>query len=566
MLFSCLVDGDFLATEAFMNPQQAKNRPEIPPEILPRMLRALESRLDRFPPPETEVDRQRESVLHDCNRAAELPPGFFTLTVPTGGGKTLSSLSFGLRHAVRHGLRRVVYVAPFTSIIEQNADVYRDVFRDLPDEVLIEHHSSLEPRRETAKSRLAAENWDAPMIVTTSVQFYESLFANRTSRARKLHRLAKSVILLDEAQTLPVEYLRPCLAALRELVERYGATVVLCTATQPAIRKHPDFEIGLENVREIIGNVPELFQVLKRTEVEPLGVQTDEDLGARLKEESQVLCVVNSRKHAQRLFHVLGKDEAHVHLSALMCPAHRTEKLAEIRNRLDQGKPVRVVSTQLVEAGVDLDFPVVFRSMAGLDSIAQAAGRCNRNGRLPRLGKVYVFDSEDRDAEKYFQETANVARQVLGLDLDPLSDEAAEKYFRMYFYGRRADWDSHDILKDFQLQPKRDAPFLFQFASAAEKFRIIRSGQISVIIPYDEKSRALVKDLRNPSIPLHRNLMRGLQRYTVGIYPNLLEANRGEFEWVREEFPVLLCPEAHYSSDIGLTLSNENQPIQTLIT
>jgi CRISPR-associated endonuclease/helicase Cas3 len=566
MLFSCLVDADFLATEAFMNPKQAGCRPELPPGILQEMLRAVEIRLKRFPPPGNEVDRRRKEVLEDCEHAAELSPGFFTLTVPTGGGKTLSSLSFALRHAEKHDLRRVVYVAPFTSIIEQNADVYRDVFRDLPEEVLVEHHSSLEPRKETTRNRLASENWDAPMVVTTSVQFYESLFANRTSKVRKLHRLANSVIILDEAQTLPVEYLKPCLAALRELVERYGATVVLCTATQPAIRKHPDFEIGLECVREIIQDVPRLFRVLKRTEVEQLGVQTDAELASRLMETHSALCVVNSRKHAQKLYQALGEGNESIHLSALMCPAHRTEKLREIRKLLDRGDPVRVVSTQLVEAGVDVDFPVVFRSMAGLDSIAQAAGRCNRHGRLPNLGKVFLFDSENRDAEKYFQETANVARQILGLDLEPLSEEAAEKYFRAYFYGRRADWDQHEILRGFHLQQKREAPFLFQFANAAENFRIIRSSQQSVIIPYDETSRDLVEELRNPSIPLHRCLMRGLQRYMVSIYPNQLEANRGEFEWVREEFPVLLSPEQHYSDDLGLTLSNEEQPIQTLIT
>lgn len=566
MLFSCLVDADFLATEAFMNPAQSVKRPQWGPEILEEMLQALDARLAEFPEPVHEVDRQRARVLQDCRHKAELAPGFFTLTVPTGGGKTLSSLAFALRHALSHGLRRVVYVAPFTSIIEQNADVYRDVFQNLPDEVLVEHHSALEPERETVRNRLAAENWDAPMVVTTSVQFYESLFASRTSKARKLHRLAESVIILDEAQTLPVEYLKPCLAALRELVKHYGATVVLCTATQPAIGKHPDFEIGLEDMREIIRDVPHLFRVLKRTEVVHLGVQTDEELASRLNEAHSALCVVNSRKHAQQLYQALGRGNGSHHLSALMCPAHRTEKLRAIRNLLDRGDPVRVVSTQLVEAGVDVDFPLVFRSMAGLDSIAQAAGRCNRHGRLPNLGKVFLFDSEDRNAEKYFQETANVARQILGLDLEPLSDEAAEKYFRAYFYGRRADWDHHGILRDFHLQQKREAPFLFQFASAAEKFRIIRSAQQSVIIPYDERSRALVKDLRNPSIPLHRSLMRGLQRYMVGIYPHQVEANRGEFEWVREEFPVLLSPEQHYSPDIGLTLTHEEQPIQTLIT
>ena len=564
MLFSCLVDADFLATEAFMSPDRASNRPDWEPDILLRMSEALDRHLEKFGTPETKVDRQRERVLDLCKSKAKDAPGFFTLTVPTGGGKTLSSLAFALRHALLHQKRRVVYVAPFTSIIEQNAEVYRNVFQDLADDVVLEHHSSLDPRRESETNRLASENWDAPMVVTTSVQFYESLFANRTSKTRKLHRLANSVILLDEAQTLPVDFIEPCLAALKELVDHFGATIVFCTATQPAIRKHDDFSIGLTGVREVIDDVPALFEVLKRTEVEQIGKINDRDLVHQLADEHQVLCIVNSRKHAQNLYQCIGEQEGHLHLSALMCPQHRSEKLKEIRKRLDQNLPTRVISTQLVEAGVDVDFPVVFRSMAGLDSIAQAAGRCNRNGKRKGLGRVVVFDAEDSSAEKFFQETANVARQVLGLDVDPLSNEAAERYFRMYFYGRRKEWDREAILSMFTCQNNKEAPFLFQFKSAADAFKIIQSGQISVIIPYDLRAKKLLQDLRNPVIPLNRNLLRGLQRYTVGIYPNLFKANERDFEWVRDEFPVLVCPEQHYSQECGLTLSNEMKPNPTL--
>ncbi|MCC5845200.1 MAG: CRISPR-associated helicase Cas3' [Verrucomicrobia bacterium] len=565
MLFSCLVDADFLATEQFMNPGQAASRPKTESDILKRMLEALDKKLEDFENPKTQVEQERAHVLEACKTKSSEPHGLFSLTVPTGGGKTLSSLAFALRHALHNGMSRIIYVIPFTSIIEQNAQVFKDIFAQLGSDLVLEHHSNTQPKEETERSRLAAENWDAPLIVTTSAQFYESLFANRTSKTRKLHNIANAVIILDEAQTLPVDYIAPCLAALRELTQRYHSTVVLCTATQPSIRKTEDFPIGLEDIREIIDNPIRLYHQLQRTKTEYVGMVSDQTLADKLTSEKQVLCVVNSRKHAQTLFQKLGSDSAHFHLSALMCPAHRSKKLDKVRERLNETKPVRLISTQLIEAGVDVDFPVVYRSMAGLDSIAQAAGRCNRNGKNPDLGNVLVFDSEHQASEKYFRETANIAKQVLDMEPDPLGLSAVERYFNIYLWQQRSRWDQKDILGLFNLGQTKDAPYLFNFRKAAERFKLIESGQITVFIPYGDESKPLFKDLRNSAVPLHRALCRSLQRYAVNIYPNHFYANERDFEMVREEFPVLLCPEQHYSEDCGLTLPNESTPNPTLI-
>ncbi len=400
MLFSTLVDADFLDTELFMNRERAGLRPEEPAScatLLERLDRHLEEKLRKAA--DTPVNRQRAEILAFCRERANEAPGFFSLNVPTGGGKTLSSLAFGLSHAVSKGLRRVVYAIPFTSIIEQTADVFRQALGDLGEQVL-EHHGNLDsddPTRQSDRLRLAAENFDATLVVTTNVQLFESLFASRPSRCRKLHRLARSVIILDEVQALPPRLLDPTLAALEELVRNYGTTVVLCTATQPAFEKRARFPIGLEGVKPIIDDPDSLHRSLRRTSVELLGRVENPELVGRLRGERQALCIVNSRRHASDLFTLLGDPDS-LHLSASMCAAHRAQVVAEIRRRLLAGEPCRVISTQVIEAGVDVDFPAVYRAAAGLDSIAQAAGRCNREGRLetpdgqPRLGRVFFFD------------------------------------------------------------------------------------------------------------------------------------------------------------------------------
>lgn len=576
MLFSCLVDADFLATEAFMDGNRTSSRNRVPTGIMERMRSLIDDRIDSFPTESDRVNLQRRSVVEDCRNSADQTPGFFTLTVPTGGGKTLSSMSFALSHVVKHDLRRVIYVAPFNSIIEQNAAILREILKPLESEDfthLIEHHSSLSPDKETEQSRLAAENWDAPVVVTTAVQFYESLFANRTSKARKLHNIANSVVILDEAQSLPVDLLTPCLRVLQELADHYRVSVVLCTATQPAI--HHDegmFPIGIKGVREIVSDTRSLFDALKRVEVVSLGEITDQALAERLREHDQVLCIVNRRRHAKELFLLLGRGEGNFHLSATMCPEHRFRILAEVRKRLGIGLPVRVVSTQLIEAGVDVDFPVVYRALAGLDSIAQAAGRCNRNGRLEGTGTTYVFrpdlSEKDQKAEVYFRDTAQVAAQLIGLHNDLLGQEAIRHYFDLYYYQQRDRWDSKQILGDFRLQGHvPDFPFHFNYATVAEKFCLIDDAwQVPVIIPFNDIAKKAIVELRSENIPLHRALLRRLQRYTVQISKRLLDQNIRSFESLREgRFHALVSLDLHYSPDFGICLDEAHASSQTLI-
>ncbi len=398
MLFSCLVDADYLDTEGFYD--RVEGRPTR--RVAPPALVELKPRLDAYladlsaQADDTLVNRERAGILAACRAGGHETPGLFTLTVPTGGGKTLASLAFALDHALAHGLDRVIYVIPYTSIIEQNAAVFREA---LGDEPVLEHHSAFidDPTAEPEardKLRLAMENWDAAVVVTTAVQFFESLFADRPARSRKLHNIARSVVILDEAQTLPLPLLRPCVAALDELARNYGTSVVLCTATQPALIETDDeatsFEGGFRNVREIAPEPKRLYQTFKRVTVEQLGDLDDAALATRLRTHERVLCIVNTRAHARELYERIKGEDGCYHLSALMCPKHRSARLDTIRGALKARQRCIVVSTSLVEAGVDVDFPVVYRAEAGIDSIAQAAGRCNREGRLER-GEVFVF-------------------------------------------------------------------------------------------------------------------------------------------------------------------------------
>ena len=333
---------------------------------------------------------------------------------------------------------RVIYAIPFTSIIEQTADVFRGVFSELGVDAVLEHHSNLDPEQESRVARLATQNWDSPIVVTTNVQLLESLYASRTSKCRKLHRVAGSVIIFDEVQTLPIKYLEPCLAVIRELVDMFACSVVLCTATQPAITRREEFPIGLSNVREIIDRPAELYRRMRRVKVERLGFQSDESIAERIANYRQSLCIVNTRPHALALFELVraqSTPNSTFHLSTFMCAVHRKRVLDRVRKRLCEGKPCRVISTQLIEAGVDIDFPIVFRALTGLDSIAQAAGRCNREGLLER-GNVFVFVPASRKLLGYLKSVAQTAGEVMPLYNDVLSLDAIEHYFRGFLRGR----------------------------------------------------------------------------------------------------------------------------------
>ncbi|MDP1606722.1 MAG: CRISPR-associated helicase Cas3' [Rhodocyclaceae bacterium] len=559
MLFSCLVDADFLDTEAFMSPEKVAERGH---EIdIVDLLARFDAHMAGFAnEPPTPVNRVRADVLCQCRRQAALPPGLFSLTVPTGGGKTLASMAFALEHARHHDKRRIIYAIPYTSIIEQTAGIYRDIFGA----AVIEHHSSLDPDRETAKSRLATENWNAPVIVTTNVQLFESLFAAKTSRCRKLHNLVDSVIILDEAQTLPPELLQPCLDVLNLLARHYRVSIVFCTATQPALSDVTSFGRrlrGLENVREIIGQPQTLFDELNRVQVElPADFQAREDwdtIAAKVGAGDTALAIVNTRRDCRELWQRLHKMEGGaIHLSASMCGAHRAQRIIEIRNKLAAGEPVRVVSTQLIEAGVDVDFPVVYRALAGLDSIAQAAGRCNREGRR-ESGRVVVFvppkpapPGQLRRAE---QTTVSL---MTGTDLDPLAPTTFQRYFRQ-FYLDAPNWDQYDM----EGLLVRDASRMeIQFRTAAQNFRYVDDADSQPILVWWDESRSLIGKLEKDGP--ERWLMRKLQRYAVNLPRRVAERLTATGE-VREVWPGIFAQDVDtlYHPDRGLDPDNNNEPL-----
>lgn len=480
MLFSALVDADFIETEAFYAP----GKRERYGGDLAGMATHLRDHVAGFGAPTSDLNRLRAEIFGRAGEVATAPPGFFSLTVPTGGGKTLSSLRFALDHAQANGLRRVIHVAPFTAIIEQTAGVFRKALGDA--EAVLEHHSSFDltgelPEDEAERLRMAAQNWDRPVVVTTAVQFYESLFANRTQKCRKLHNIAGSVIVLDEAQTLPVPLLHACLAALRELVRGYGCSVVFCTATQPAVFREQGMKLPEAPTRaettEIAPDPARLFAQLRRVEGRYVGPMDTEAVTKALDDRS-ALVIVNNKRHARALFDRMAGQGA-VHLTTNMTALHRKEVLARVRRLLADRVPVTVVSTALIEAGVDVSFPEVWRATAGLDSIAQAAGRCNREGELDGLGRLVVFDPEDGfPAPPVLRQTAEIARQVMARHDDILSPEAVEDYFRDLYWDNIRGLDAAQIMAGINGSSELN----FNFADIAHDFQMITDVTRPLII------------------------------------------------------------------------------------
>lgn len=519
MLYSCLVDADYQDTETFMNGPTPRGGYD-PPEVL---LKKLQRYIDPWWDAKNDLNRRRCAILRRClDAGAVCPGGLYTLTVPTGGGKTVSSLAFALAHAAAAGKSRVIYVIPYTSIIDQTADVFRQI---LGDENVVEHHSGVDhsvPEGEVDaalyRKALATENWDAPVIVTTAVQFFESLYGNLPSRCRKLHNIAGSVIIFDEAQTLPVQYLRPCVAAIAQLVQYYHATAVLCTATQPALQPlFAELAPGL-SLQEICPDTGALYQFFRRTTLCNAGELTESALAARLSDASQTLCVVNRRATAQRLFALLPPEGRYC-LTTLLCPADRKRLLAEIRDRLRRGLPCRVVSTSLIEAGVDVDFPSAWREEAGLDSILQTAGRCNREGRHPAEESIVsVFRLEGQQTPAMIRPNVESARHVLNIFEDPAQPEAIEHYFR-FFRSVKGDaaLDRHNILGAFQNGYQGR---MFPFATVADLFHLIDSVTNTLYLPVGPGA-ALVEQLQAGQIS--RRLYRQLGQYAVNVYPEHLQ-------------------------------------------
>lgn len=487
MIFSCLVDADFIDTDNFYRRIEGS---EPRSENAAPALDALRAKLDRhlaMLPKDGGINPLRADILSHVRAQAASEPGLFSLTVPTGGGKTLASLAFALDHALAHGLRRVIYVVPFTSIIEQTAAVFRTAFGDLGQQAVLEHHSAYfdDPASEPQareKRRLAMENWDAPVIVTTAVQFFESLFADRPARCRKLHNIAASVVILDEAQTLPLPLLRPCVQLIGELARNYRASVVLCTATQPALRKEDGFPDGLEQVRELALAPKRLYERLKRVTVRHVGTLDDAALAEQLRAHEQMLCIVNNRRHARALFDAIADQPGARHLTTLMHAHHRSAVLAEVRTRLAAGKACRLISTSLIEAGVDVSFPAVLRAEAGLDSIAQAAGRCNRNGERPaRDSHVLVFTTPDWTPPRELEQFAAAFRHIESRYRDDLlSLEAVTAYFRE-LYWRKDGRLGEGVLALFNGAGIDGLPL----ETLAARFRMIETAMRPVIVPYD---------------------------------------------------------------------------------
>ncbi|MBP7524216.1 MAG: CRISPR-associated endonuclease Cas3'' [Propionivibrio sp.] len=569
MLFSCLVDADFLDTERFMSQGKAEARSGFTPvgeleKRLAERLTLMAQEVAERGEAGSQVNMKRAEVLRACLAKAELPPGVFSLTVPTGGGKTLSSLAFALRHAVLHGKRRVIYAIPYTSIIEQTAGIFRSIFGD---ENVIEHHSNVEvdDTQETARSRLACENWDAPLIVTTNVQLLESLFASRTSRCRKLHNLVGSVIVLDEAQLLPVPYLQPVVDVLRLLVKDYGVTLVLCTATQPTLESRNGFDQARQlrgfaagEIREIVDDVAGLYGALERVKVHlPADLKTPsnwEQLAPQIAGHDAVLAVVGRRADARELYtRVKAEDRTGLwHLSGLMCAQHRSDTIADIKQALvarrqalatgQDPAPIRVISTQLVEAGVDIDFPVVYRALAGLDSIAQAAGRCNREGRLDK-GEVHVF-VPPKPAPPGLLRMAERATTILWSALPPEADPMGVERFSEYFRNlyRDAELDEKGICGFLRSQ---GPDFAVSFGRAAKEFRLIDKDEgATVFVRYkrdenDEEIDMWLNTLKKEGP--QRWLLRKLQRYGVSIYQRDLQRleGLGDIEPLGGDFPGL---------------------------
>ena len=557
MLFSCLVDADRLEAEKHFNPDDSKARENRP--AIAALRDKLESHLDKkFPDGEkqTEVNSVRAKVLRACREKAKLGRGFFSLSVPTGGGKTLSSLAFALAHAEANGLRRVVYAIPFTSIIEQNAKVFRDA---LGGAAVLEHHCNYEAGEEKEGNRLAAENWDAPVVAATNVQLFESLFAARASRCRKIHNLAQSVIVLDEAQSLPAPLLRPCLRALDELVKNYGASVVFCTATLPDFKDLLKKSDSSAAVQEIMPDPTKLHDRLARVRVAPPGPNffTPKKLASALAKSESVLCVVNRRMQARETFeslYGLAKPDECFHLSTWMHPDHRTKVLDKIRARLKDGLPCRVVSTSLVEAGVDLDFPAVWRATAGLDSIAQAAGRCNREGKMKQQGEVVVFRMEGDFAQGDMQRRRQAGQIMMDRakreGKNSLSPEILGAYFSRVFND--ADLDEKKMMDE---DAGRFTDCEFEFRGIEADFQMIDDGSAPILVPVGE-GKGIADRLdelrRNPDSGKIGGLARKAQKWSASVRRGHADALEKK-KLVRrtgpdDQFLVLENPEENYDS------------------
>lgn len=557
MIFSCLVDADFLDTELFMSGGKIKR---YSGENITQLLNKLEQYTSKWNTPDNELNMLRNQIRRDCIESGiNKKENIFSLTVPTGGGKTISSLAFALNYAKKNQKKRVIYVIPYTSIIEQNAEVFRDV---LGNSNVIEHHSNIDYKsfydeNNATQAMLACENWDAPVIVTTAVQFFESVYSNKPSDCRKLHNITDSVIIFDEAQMIPIDYLYPCISAMWFLADKCNSSVVLCTATQPCLE--PYFKMCSKDeslkIQEICRDTEQLFCKLKRTTFSYDGKIEDDELAARISEHNQVLCILNSKNHTESIYSMLNNDDGNFCLTTHMYPEHRKKKLNEIRQRLKDNKTCRVISTSLIEAGVDVDFPTVYRAIAGIDSILQAGGRCNRENHNPASESiVHIFDTDIVvDSQKVNVSAAKTVLKKFGNDID--NPKAVSLYFETLYYYLNSSKDFSAFDRKQIIKYSKN----FEFEKVSKAFKMIDNNTRSIYINTDESSDYITK-LRKKEYS--RELFQKLQRYSVNIYEyefNKLYDN-GAIETIDDSFYVLVKINSieFYNKDIGLIIPDSN--------
>lgn len=547
MLYSCLVDADFLDTEYFMKEGQTQREAGEEPSVLLEKLKKHVAGWLLNEDTET-VNGRRTEILRHCFECGHKERGIFQLTVPTGGGKTIASLAFALQHAVENQMDRVIYVIPYTSIIEQNAAVFREI---LGEQNVLENHYNVdyESTEELKPMQLASENWDKPVAVTTNVQFFESLFANKSSKCRKLHNIANSVIIFDEAQMLPTDYLKPCIAVMEELAANFGSSIVLCTATQPALS--PFFQRKMP-VTELCPRVEEQFRFFERVTFQNVGTISEDELIEKLQKEEQALCIVNTKKRAQRLYQKM-KGEGVFHLSTAMYPKHRRRVLDKIRQLVKDGKRCILISTSLVEAGVDLDFCTVYRQLAGVDSMIQAAGRCNREGKRDAQDSfAYLFQFEEKEYVPGQQLQIDVSKMLLSEGEDISSLHGIEKYFEALYHFRGDSLDKKKIFEEFK--DKR-----YNFAKAAKEFKLIEENTLTVFISREEEAEELLWQIKRQGYT--KSGMRKAGQYCVQLYENDIEKLLGagmlrQVPGGIENFYELV-DSGQYSEEMGLDLGIE---------
>ncbi len=605
ILFSCLIDADRIDTADFESPKNATLRMRGSYTAWTGLIDRLEKHLAGFEPKQP-IDHLRQDISRHCLEGASRSKGIYTLTVPTGGGKTLASLRFALHHAQKHTMDRVVYVIPFTSIIDQNAEVVRGILEPqgvAPGTVLLEHHSNLTEEQQTWRGKILSENWDAPVVYTTSVQFLETLFGAGTRGARRMHQLANAVLIFDEIQTLPVNCVHLFNNAINFLVEQCGSTVVLCTATQPLLNRVDAHKgaIRIPDGNELMPDVKKLFDDLKRVEVlnrRKPGGWSMEEVALLAQQEAQTanscLVIVNTKNSAQAIYR-LCMQQAVIpvyHLSTNMCPAHRKAILTEVRTRLERHERTLCVSTQLIEAGVDVDFGAVIRFMAGLDSIAQASGRCNRNGRAA-VGFVHVVNPQDENlsmlpdisigrdkAERVFSDYENNPERY-GNNL--IGPQALNWYYQNYFFDRASEMvypvsektighqDSllnlltvNTIATAEHCRTKGQAPNIYlrqSFMAAARAFKAIDAPTRGVIVPFGQAGKDLIADLCGSYMPDNEfELLRRAQQFSVNVFPNVLAQlqKSGVVQDIRQDTGILFLTDSrYYSNEFGLSTTPE---------